>query len=485
MAERKQKRTRQRRGFLDFVNALLTLIVIALLVCGGLFLYGVHSFYAPGPIKADTDFVVEKGANLSTVAEKLAAQGLIDNPYVFEFGGLASRKHKALKAGEFKLSANASMAQILDELTEGKAVQHGITIPEGFTMAQVVDRLNSDTELTGTLTNIPPEGGILPQTYNFEPGVSRQSVLDQMVAAQQKALNEIWANRAPNLPLASPQQLVTLASIVEKETGVPEERAHVAAVFVNRLNKHMRLQSDPTIIYGVTLGKAPLGRPLKRSEIEAVTPYNTYQVNGLPPTPIDNPGIDSLKAAANPADSNDLYFVAVSTNPSDGHLFAASYTDQQHNVAKLRAAQKLAAADAEAAAAEDQLEAQQAAASGDTSANNTAADTPPSQPAASPASPTTAPAAPPAPAASSPAAPGPAAATSAEPTAPAASPSSPNDTANTPAAGATAEAPPLPMPASARPTSTQSDSTAPAPAQRPAPARPAHPQTLPQDAFGG
>jgi hypothetical protein len=246
---------------------------------------------------------------------------------------------------------------------------------------------------------------------------------------------------------------VTLASIVEKETGVPDERARVAAVFYNRMARHMRLQSDPTIIYGITLGKAPLGRPLKKSEIEAVTPYNTYQVDGLPPTPIDNPGIDSLKAAASPADSKDLYFVAASTNPVDGHIFAASYAEQRRNVAKLRKVQKQAEADAEAAAAEDQIEAQQAAAAGDTSADS-AVDVP------APAAPATPP-----------------------PTTPARAPSAP--TAAAPATSAPADAPapavggdaPLPMPADARPAATEA-----APSSSHEPSRP---RNAPQDAFGG
>lgn len=386
MADRKQRRGRQRRGFVDLVNALLTLVVLGLLVIGGLFLYGVHGFYAAGPIRADTNFVIEKGNSLSTVAEQLETQGLIDNRYVFQIGAWAMKKQGALKAGEFRLTASASMADVLKELTEGKPIQHGLTIPEGYTVAQVVDRMNRDTRLTGDLTRIPPEGGILPQTYNFEPGVSRQSVLDQMVAAQQKVVAEIWAGRAPDLPLASPDELVTLASIVEKETGVPSERGRVAAVFVNRLKKHMRLQSDPTIIYGITQGKAPLGRPLKRSEVEAATPYNTYQVDGLPPTPIDNPGLEALKATANPDKTNDIYFVAASTNPADGHLFAATYSEHRRNVAKLRAAEKVAAAEAEADAARDALEEQQAAAAGDA----TAGTPPAAAPAAAPLGPGTA-----------------------------------------------------------------------------------------------
>jgi UPF0755 protein len=396
--DRNHRRVRQRRGFVEVVNALLTLLVLGILVVAGVFLYGAHSFYAAGPIKADTTFVVEKGNNLTSVAQRLEAQGLIDSQLIFQIGGFAIKKQGQLKAGEFKLAANSSMYDVLKQLTEGKPVQHGVTIPEGFTIAQVVDKLNKDDKLAGTLTSIPPEGGILPQTYDYEPGASRQSVLDQMVTAQQKAVADVWATHDPTLPISTPDQLVILASIVEKETGVAGERGHVAAVFVNRLRKHMRLQSDPTIIYGITKGEAPLGRPLKRSEVEAATPYNTYQIDGLPPTPIDNPGIDALKAVANPDASNDVYFVAASTNPADGHLFSGDYATHRKNVAKLRAAERLQAsaqAEADADAAEDALAQQQAAATGDASASTSAAasdnGTPPApnQPAPSAAAATT------------------------------------------------------------------------------------------------
>jgi len=467
MANRNRRKGKPRRGLVELVNAMLTLVVLAILVVGGLLLYGAHSFYAAGPIKADTNFKVEKGNNLATVAARLEEQGLIDNRYVFEIGGWAAKKQGKLKAGEFKLAANASMYDVLTELTEGKPIQHGITIPEGFTIAQVVDRLNKDKELTGDLTSIPPEGGILPQTYNYEPGVARQTVLDRMVEAQQKAVAAVWAGHNPALPITSPEQMVILASIVEKETGLASERGHVAAVFMNRLQRHMRLQSDPTIIYGITMGKAPLGRPLKRSEVEAANPYNTYQIDGLPPTPIGNPGIDSLKAVANPDRSNDVYFVAASTNPADGHLFAATYAQHRLNVQKFRGAQK-EAAEADANAAEDLLEQQQAAAAGDTTAD-TPAGTPPAAagvPEAAPApastvAPAPAPAAPSTPAAATPAAP--------------ADDIAPN--------GA-----PLPMPADARPPdTTEAAPVAPAaetPA-KPAPTRPSRPRPEPQDIFGG
>lgn len=474
MADRKRRKVKPRRGFVDLVNAILTLVVLGILVVGGLLLYGAHSFYAAGPLKADTNFTVEKGNNLASVAARLETQGLIDNRYVFEIGGWVAKKQGKLKAGEFKLAANASMDQVLTELTEGKPIQHGITIPEGFTIAQVVDRLNKDEELTGDLTSIPPEGGILPQTYNYEPGTPRQTVLNRMAEAQQKAVAEVWATHNPALPITTPDQMVILASIVEKETGVASERGHVAAVFMNRLQRHMRLQSDPTIIYGITMGKAPLGRPLKRSEVDAVTPYNTYQIDGLPPTPIGNPGIDSLKAVANPDRSNDVYFVAASTNPADGHLFAATYAQHRLNVQKFRGAQKQAA-EADANAAEDLLEQQQAAAAGDATATPDSSSSPAgAAPAdgsnAAPTLTTPAPVTPPAP----------------EPVAPAPAATAPADIG-----GATETAPngaPLPMPAADRP---PDGGDAPAavvetpPPARTVTTRPSRPRPVPQDTFGG
>lgn len=480
MADRKQRQPKRRSGLMDVLNALLTLLVVAVLVGAGVFLYGAHSFYATGPGKADTVFTVAKGANLAAVGEKLESQGLIDSKIVFALGGWATKKQGQLKAGQFKLTASASMDDILKELTEGKPIQSGVTIPEGWTMAQVVAKLNADPQLSGDLTNIPPEGGILPQTYNFEPGASRQSIMNEMVAAQQKAVAEVWAGRDPSLPLSSPDQLVTLASIVEKETGRAEERPHVAAVFVNRLKKHMRLQSDPTIIYGITKGEEPLGRPLKKSEVEQATAYNTYQIDGLPPGPIANPGIDSLKAAANPQQTGDIYFVAVSTDPADGHLFASTYAQQMKNVAKLRVAQKQAAAadDSDADAEMQALQASQAAASGDTTAtaeltpdqsapadqSPAAAPTDPSLTDNSSATPDAAPAPVPAPQAAAP--------TEASNGAPIPMPADerPADTMTTPPTGA--------APAATPPAATP----APKPVTKPKP----KPTTPPaQDAFGG
>lgn len=377
MADRKSRKPKPRRGrngFLDVVNAMLTLLVLGMLVVGGVILYGAHSFYATGPIKADTNFLVERGSGVTQIAESLESQGLISNRLIFQLGSWALKKKGAIKAGEYRITANSSMADVLNEITEGKPILYGITIPEGYTSWQVVSRLNEDTRLVGGIASLPPEGSVLPNTYNYDPGVTRQSVLDQMIAAQKKALADIWAKRDPSLPVKTPDELVVLASIVEKETGVSTERGRVAAVFANRLRKNMRLQSDPTIIYGITKGQGALGRDLKRSEIEAATPFNTYQVDGLPPTPIANPGIDALKATANPDKTSDIYFVAAGARPSDGHLFAATYAEHRKNVAKYRQIERQqsaasAQADADATqAAKDAIEAKQAASAGDATA---------------------------------------------------------------------------------------------------------------------
>ncbi|HEY4201474.1 MAG TPA: endolytic transglycosylase MltG [Devosiaceae bacterium] len=364
----KKKRRRRRSGWIEIVNGLLSLLVIGLIAIGGLAFFGLNRFYSAGNVPQNTNFLVEKGSSLGLVAERLETQGLISNRYIFQAGGMALKKQGELKQGMFEIPAGSSMADILKEFTEGKPIPFGVSVPEGFTSWQVAERVRGDTQLVGDLTAVPAEGSLMPDTYNYTPGDTRQSVVDAMTAAQSKALADIWANRDPTLPLKTPQDLVTLASVVEKETGIASERPMVAAVFINRLKKGMRLQSDPTIIYGITRGQGPLGRGLKKSEIEAKTPYNTYQINGLPAGPIANPGIESMKAVANPAKSDALYFVAAGATPAEGHLFAATYAEHRENVAKYRAIVKQqneqqAAADADAA--KDALEAQQAEETGD------------------------------------------------------------------------------------------------------------------------
>ena len=223
---------------------------------------------------------------------------------------------------------------MVDTIIEGKVVQHAFTVAEGLTSEQIVQRLLENDVLTGNIREIPREGTLLPETYRFTRGTTREQMIQRMQQAQRRAVQEIWERRMPDLPIRTPEQLVVLASIIEKETGKPEERTRVAAVFVNRLKQKMKLQSDPTIIYGLVGGKGSLGRPIQRSEIEQPTPYNTYVIDGLPPGPIANPGRASLEAAANPARTKELFFVADGTG---GHAFADNYEQHQKNVARLRA----------------------------------------------------------------------------------------------------------------------------------------------------
>jgi UPF0755 protein len=341
-AERKRTRRRS-NGFLDIANGLMTLLVLGLIVAAGIGFFGVSRFYAEGPVPEETAFLVESGNSIGTVASRLAERGLIENAMIFQTGARLLNKQGGLRPGEFRIAARSSMADILRELTEGNPVPYAVTVPEGFTAWQVVERLNQDTRLTGEITAMPAEGSILPSTYDFIPGATRQSVLERMQQAMTEAVAKVWEERAEDLPLETPEELVTLASVIEKETGIATERGAVASVFVNRLREGMRLQSDPTIIYGITGGRGALGRGLLQSEIDAETPYNTYQINGLPVGPIANPGIESLRAAANPDDTNYLYFVAAGPVPSDGHLFASNYEEHQRNVARYRQIEREAA----------------------------------------------------------------------------------------------------------------------------------------------
>jgi UPF0755 protein len=265
---------------------------------------------------------------MSEIAALLKREGVIDQPLLFEIYALMNRQRGQLKAGEFLFKAGSSIDEAVDTLALGKAILHAITIPEGLTSEQIVARLRENDVLTGDVTEIPREGALLPDTYKFERGTTRQQLLNTMMAAQKQVLAQIWQRRSPDLPFKSPEELVILASIVEKETGRADERTRVAGVFLNRLAKRMKLQSDPTIVYGLVGGKGTLGRPILKSEIEKPTPYNTYAIEGLPPGPIANPGRAALEAAANPSRTKELYFVA---DGSGGHAFAETY--EQHPLA--------------------------------------------------------------------------------------------------------------------------------------------------------
>jgi peptidoglycan lytic transglycosylase G len=281
----------------------------------------------------------------------------------------AMKARSDLKPGEYNFQKNASLREVIATIVEGKVVQHSVTIPEGLTSEQILARLGENDIFAGGVREIPREGTLLPETYKFPRGTSREQVVQRMQQAQKRLVAEIWEHRSPDIPIKSPEQLVTLASIVEKETGKSDERSRVAAVFTNRLRQKIKLQSDPTIIYGLVGGKGTLGRPIKRSEITQPSPYNTYVIEGLPPGPISNPGRASLEAAANPARTRDLYFVADGTG---GHAFTETYDQHQKNVARLRAMEKQIQNDTVEPSADDPPPVAGAAAPADASTTATA-----------------------------------------------------------------------------------------------------------------
>jgi UPF0755 protein len=318
-------------------NAVFTLLILIAIVAGTAMFFGKQRFDAPGPLTEDKTVNIPKGLGTRDIADLLAREGVINQPWVFIGGVVVLKAKEGLKYGEYQFPKSASISDVVDIIVDGRVVQHTLTFPEGLTSEQIVARLLESDLLIGTIKEVPREGTLLPETYKVTRGVSRQNILSRMEQASRKIIQEVWERRSPDLPLKSPEELVTLASIVEKETGRPDERTRVAAVFVNRLKQKMRLQSDPTIIYGLVGGKGALGRALSKSDIEQPTPYNTYVVDGLPPGPIANPGRASLEAAANPARTKEIYFVADGTG---GHVFSDNYEQHRKNVAKLRAIER-------------------------------------------------------------------------------------------------------------------------------------------------
>jgi UPF0755 protein len=304
---------------------------------GGALYVGRQRFETPGPLTADKVVNIPRGLGIRDIADLLQREGVIDQPWVFIGGVMVLKARGDLKHGEYQFAKGASLTDVVTTIIENKVVQHSLTIPEGLTSEQIVAKLLETETLSGQIKESPREGTLLPETYKFTRGMTREQIIQRMQQAHRRLLQEVWEHRMSDLPIKTPEQLVILASIVEKETGRPDERSRVASVFVNRLKSKMRLQSDPTIIYGLTGGKGSLGRPIMKSEIEQPTPYNTYAIDGLPPGPIANPGRASLEAAANPARTKDLYFVA---DGSGGHVFSETYEQHQKNVARLRAIEK-------------------------------------------------------------------------------------------------------------------------------------------------
>lgn len=314
------------------ILAIAVAAVLALAV-GGAWIFLQQQFRAEGPLSEEATLVVPRGAGLVTIGEQLAEAGVVSDARIFVFGVRLFAEPTALKAGEYVFAPGSSMEEVAALIASGQTVVHRLTVPEGLTSAEIVALLEATGPLEGPVGEVPPQGSLLPETYHFHRGDSRAEVLERMRQSMETALREVWEARAGNLPLNSPEEVVTLASIVEKETGVDGERALVAGVFVNRLNRGMPLQSDPTVVFGITEGKAPLGRALTRKDLDRPTPYNTYQISGLPPGPIANPGRAALEAAVNPAETEYLYFVAAGDG---GHAFARTLPEHNRNVARWR-----------------------------------------------------------------------------------------------------------------------------------------------------
>lgn len=289
----------------------------------------IGGWFTAGPLGRDTAFTVPDGSSLSSVADKLQRDGVINSARLFKLRARVFGAGAPIKAGEFLLPKAASPAKVLSIIQGDEVLRRFVTIPEGMPSVMVYERLMANSQLTGAI-DVPPEGSVLPDTYDIDRGETRQAVLLRMQAAMQRTLAELWAARDPHVVVKTPQQALTLASIVEKETGKPAERTIVAGLYSNRLREGIMLQADPTIIYPITRGK-PLGRRIRQSEIQAVNDYNTYSMTGLPKGPITNPGKDSIAAVLHPARTDALYMVADGTG---GHQFASTLEQHNVNVAK-------------------------------------------------------------------------------------------------------------------------------------------------------
>jgi peptidoglycan lytic transglycosylase G len=314
--------------------AVASIVLAALLAVAGA-LYVVDRYQRPGPLASATSIIVPKGAAVPQIAQLLEAADVITEPLIFRLGARLEGLDASLRAGEYRFPPAVSMQQALAMLRQGDTMVRRVTVPEGMMSRQVVSLLAEAEGLEGELAAVPLEGALLPETYGYSWGDSRSDMIRRMSSAMSTTLDELWANRAEGLPLASPREAVILASIVEKETGVPEERRRVAAVFINRLRLGMKLQADPTVSYAVYGASTP-PRPLTFADLQHPSPYNTYLVEALPPGPIANPGRASLQAALRPTQSDELFFVA---DGSGGHAFARTLEEHNRNVARSRKAE--------------------------------------------------------------------------------------------------------------------------------------------------
>jgi len=335
--------------FLNFLMSTVVLLAIAAFVAVW---FGKTAFEGPGPLAVSDTVLIRPNTGVSEIATLLERRGMISDARIFRIGLRVHGNDGRLRAGEYEVKAGASMHQIMDLLVSGRSILHSLTVPEGLTVTQAFKRIAAAEELDGDMPKeTPPEGGLAADTIRFTRGMQRREVIDRLAAQQKELVEEVWKRRSPDLPVKDINEFVTLASIVEKETGRADERPRVASVFINRLRKGMRLQSDPTILYGIFGGEGrPADRPIYRSDIDTPTPYNTYTIDGLPPGPIAIPGRASLEAVANPSLTDDLYFVADGTG---GHVFAATLQEHNENVARWRRIVRERAAAAGSEAAED------------------------------------------------------------------------------------------------------------------------------------
>ncbi|MDN2567686.1 endolytic transglycosylase MltG [Aquibium sp. A9E412] len=346
------RRSRQSRNqFVVFLNFVVSSIVLLLLAAAAAFYFGKQEFDGPGPSRTAETVLIKPNTGTREIADMLERRGLISDERIFLVGLRAYGKDDDLKAGEYEIKAGASMREIMDLLESGKSVLYSLTLPEGLTVREIFDRIAATEELAGELPEeLPPEGSLATDTLRFTRGTERGEIVEKLKQQQAELVRSIWERRSDDLPIETVEEFVTLASMVEKETGRADERTRVAAVFINRLRRGMRMQSDPTVIYGLFGGEGkPADRPIYRSDLDKPTPYNTYVIDGLPPGPIANPGRAALEAVANPSQTDDLYFVADGTG---GHAFATTLAEHNENVARWRAIEGKRREEAEAAAAE-------------------------------------------------------------------------------------------------------------------------------------
>ena len=326
-----------------FFLTIFLLGVMAIFAGGAWFFVSLKKAYEPGPLSETKIVLIERGKGVSAIADILQAEGVVNSALIFKIFSRVETDQRPLKAGEYEFTQNISMADAMKMMREGKVYDRKVTLPEGVTSWQIVETLKALEDLAGDVTEVPAEGTLLPETYHYIKNDDRTALLAKMKAAMDKTVADLWPTRVEGLPITTEAEALVLASIVEKETGVASERKKVAGVFINRLRQGMPLQSDPTVIYGITKGEiqtegqGPLGRRLLTKDLEVDTPYNTYMNPGLPPTPIANPGRASIEAVLNPEVHDYIYFVADGTG---GHVFARTLDEHNSNVARWRKIRK-------------------------------------------------------------------------------------------------------------------------------------------------